>query len=89
VRIWGYSAGRLKNFTPQPMSAYAKFLSDFLCVHADFKRYKHLLSAPHKNNAGKKVFVNRSLCSTKTRLQGYINGLKKISTPALRLGSIF
>lgn len=41
------------------------------------------------NRAGKKVFVNRSLCFAKTYLQGYNKRLKKISTPALRLGSIF
>jgi hypothetical protein len=32
---------------------------------------------PRKNNAGKKVFVNRSLCSTKHACKGITSGLKK------------
>jgi hypothetical protein len=54
------------------------------------ERYKSFIEVPpHKNNAGKKVFVNRSLCSTKTCLQGYNKRLKKISTPRYASGSIF
>jgi hypothetical protein len=43
---------------------------------------------PHKKT-GKRVFVNRFLCSTKTRLQGKDKRLKKISTPRYASGSIF
>jgi hypothetical protein len=55
----------------------------------NFSGINHLISASVQNNAGKKVFVNCSLCSTKTYLQGQGKRLKKIFTPRYASGSIF